>query len=946
MSKHPVVGATTIATKIPCELKVRPAHGKSPKTTKHFFAADSGADISTIQRTTVRERFPKATLCHTDETLHSFQHSSTVEPDGILTLRSQFRSNTPADIHFYVVPDDCLPVLGLEDMKALGVQVNIATKSVSAIQSNHLSPEALLESLTKEFPGLFKPGIGKVPDFQHKILLKDSASPKVQKLRHPPYAMREDVRAELDTLIEQGIIERTDKAEYVHPLHFIRKPDGSIRTTVDFSRGLNLDIIPSHHPLPLPSDIFSRVSEDRYFSKLDVSKAYFHLELAPESRPLTAFITDSHGLCQFKRVPMGLTDSGAAFQKRIELSLAGLEGVDVYIDDILVRGTTRSEHDSHLCTACARLQADDFRLQKKKLLIARTEVSFTGHLICSEPTGTVVKPDPKNGESIKSMNPPTDIHGVRQFLGCCNYYAQFIRDYAELTEPLHHLTRKNAYFEWDSKCQVAFETLKARIISPEVLVPFNPNFPTLLTTDASDVGLGAFLSQIQNGKDRPIAFASKTLSLPERGYSTPERETLACVWAAEHFDKFLLGRHFILRTDQSSLQTLLQRFGENRSSRRISRWYDRLRHFDYDVQHIKGKLNVCADMLSRLATKSSPDKNPTLPDDDDRIIIAALTVEQSVSVEELIDASKSDQDLGQIRKWLQTDWPPRKSIPDNLRCYFDIRAELSVNNFCLFRGENAVIPAALRSRILTLLHSGHPAVSRMQQKLREAYFWPSSSKMVEEFVRHCSACEASGKSAQSERVPVGAVKPPVRPWQKVAIDITGPFFTAPKHQQNIVVITDYFSKYPEILLTTDTTTRKIIDWLEEVFARFGNPQILISDNGPQFTSREFKSFLYAKNIIHDPVPVYTPMQNGLVEVFNRSLKNNARIINTEGTTFKSGMLDFLASFRSTAPENSVSPSELLFGWKIRSDSDIRNPSILSRGGGGRTLGNSNSPADG
>ncbi len=118
--------------------------------------------------------------------------------------------------------------------------------------------------------------------------------------------------------------------------------------------------------------------------------------------------------------------------------------------------------------------------------------------------------------------------------------------------------------------------------------------------------------------------------------------------------------------------------------------------------------------------------------------------------------------------------------------------------------------------------------------------------------------------------PLGADKPPVRPWQKVAIDITLPFSTAPKHQQNIVVITYYFFKYPEILLTTDTTMWKIIDWLEVVFARFGNPQILISDNGPQFTSREFKSFLYAKYIIHDPIPVYTPMQNGLVEVFNRS----------------------------------------------------------------------------
>ena len=859
--------------------------------------------------------------------IHTVNTSSTVEPDGYVILRAQFSSNQACDVSFYVVPDDVLVVLGLIDMTSLGIGIDIRHRlCLVASQSSTPSPDALLDSLEQEFPGLFAPGIGKVPNFQHRILLKDSASPKILKLRHPPFSMRDEVRKELDSLLAQGVIESTDKAEYVHPLHFIRKPDGSIRTTVDFSRGLNLDIIPSVHPLPLPSDIFSRVCEDKFFSKLDVSKAYFHLELAPESRPLTAFITPSHGLCQFKRVPMGLTDSGAAFQKRIELTLAGLPGVDVYIDDILVRGRTRAEHDSRLRSACARLEHDGFRLQRKKLLIAQTEVSFTGHLLVSSPTGTTVKPDPRNGAAIRSMSPPTDLHGLRQFLGSCNYYSQFIRDYAELTEPLHNLTRKDVTFVWTPICQVAFDSLKARISSPEVLVPFNPNLPTFLTTDASDVGLGAVLSQTQDGADRAIAFASKTLAPPERNYSTPERETLACVWAAEYFEKFLLGRHFTLRTDQSSLQTLLTRFGTNRTSRRISRWYDRIRHFDYNVIHIKGKLNVCADMLSRLSTVSDSGTLPTLEDDDDRVIVASLSLDHSVTTADFIAASSRDADLTMIRHFLLTQWPPRKQIPDGLRPYFRVRSELSVRDSCVYRGDTLVVPIALRSRILSLLHSGHPGINRMLQKLRDSYFWPRSSVMVEDFVRRCPPCSATGKSSRPDHVPVTAIPPPSRPWAKVAIDITGPFSTAPKHQRHIVVVTDYFSKYPEICLTNLITSRRIIDWLEELFARFGNPDEVVSDNGPQFSSHEFRDFLRAKNIRHNPVSVYTPMQNGLVEVFNRSLKQGAQIIHEEGTSFKSGLLDFLASFRSTAPEHGASPSELLFGWKLRSDSDIRNSS--------------------
>ncbi|MCP3668320.1 MAG: transposase family protein, partial [Gammaproteobacteria bacterium] len=173
-----------------------------------------------------------------------------------------------------------------------------------------------------------------------------------------------------------------------------------------------------------------------------------------------------------------------------------------------------------------------------------------------------------------------------------------------------------------------------------------------------------------------------------------------------------------------------------------------------------------------------------------------------------------------------------------------------------------------------------------------------------------------------ETVPVTAIPPPHRPWQKISIDITGPFHTAPKHQRYIVVTMWYFSKYPEVVLfTNDITSHKIIDWLEELFARYGNPDTVISDNGPQFLSVEFLEFLHAKNIHHQRFPVYTPMQNGLVEIFNRSLKYGDQVINTQETSLKSGILTLLASFRSTATEHGQTPSELLFGWNIRIDFD-------------------------
>ncbi len=299
------------------------------------------------------------------------------------------------------------------------------------------------------------------------------------------------------------------------------------------------------------------------------------------------------------------------------------------------------------------------------------------------------------------------------------------------------------------------------------------------------------LSQLQNGVDRPICFAAKTLSSAERNYSTPEREALACLWAAEHFERFLLGRQFILRTDQHSLKTLLQRFAGNRTSRRISRWYDRLRHFDYSVEHIKGRDNIAADLLSRLAADIKPSNEPTLHDDDDSVIVAPTSLSPSLPLEELKSSSTDDPEFKLVRDWLHTSWPPKRQLSQSSKALFEIRDQLSFQDSLLFCQDKLVIPSALQQRVLGLLHSGHPGIVRMRQKYKDSYFWPGGSKMVEDFVRTCPACSATGKNAKTQPVPVTAVTPPSRPWQKVAIDITGPFATAPRHQRHVVVITDY-----------------------------------------------------------------------------------------------------------------------------------------------------------
>ncbi|MCP4339056.1 MAG: transposase family protein [Desulfobulbaceae bacterium] len=315
-------------------------------------------------------------------------------------------------------------------------------------------------------------------------------------------------------------------------------------------------------------------------------------------------------------------------------------------------------------------------------------------------------------------------------------------------------------------------------------------------------------------------------------------------------------------------------------------------------------------------------------------MMTSLALDSTSEMEEIIKASKSDRLLSQIAKYMVTTWPPKKSLSGDLLVFFKHREELSAQGDCIFLGDRLIIPSERQQPILNLLHSGHPGRIRMQQKYRDSYFWPGGTERVNEFVKNCNACSLAGKNSQSEPVRTTAIPPPTQPWKKVAIDITGPFWTAPKHERFIVVLSDYFSKYPEILFTGKTTACQIVSWLKEVFGRFGYPDELISDNGPQFTCTIFRSFLASNNVKHNLSAVYNPYQNGLVEVFNRSLKKGSQVISCEKhPNFREGILDLVISFRSTAPENGASPYKLLLGYSPRTKSDVRNPVLFQSGGG-------------
>lgn len=241
------------------------------------------------------------------------------------------------------------------------------------------------------------------------------------------------------------------------------------------------------------------------------------------------------------------------------------------------------------------------------------------------------------------------------------------------------------------------------------------------------------------------------------------------------------------------------------------------------------------------------------------------------------------------------------------------------------RCDQILVPQAMQEKMLQSAHEGHPGIVRMKRQLRRTYWWLGQDQDVENFVKYCKACQDSEKAHKRAEV----TEPPSntndgKPWSKVAIDVTGPFATAPYHQRFIVVVIDYHSKYPEVLLTGNMTSSTIIRWLKEVFARYGNPDILVSDNGTNFTSTEFSRFLRSRDILHWRTPNYDPQRNGLVEVFNRYLKYGIQTFAAARKQFAEGINELLANFRSTAPmPNGESPAKLLFGRDMRMNYEPR-----------------------
>ena len=522
-------------------------------------------------------------------------------------------------------------------------------------------------------------------------------------------------------------------------------------------------------------------------------------------------------------------------------------------------------------------------------------------------------------DAIVKLNAPTSLKELRKVLGGAGYYRKFVPRYADIIEPLNALLRSDTSFYWSKECQLAFEKLKQELVSANVLAHFDPSLDTIVTTDASAVAIGAVLSQVQaDGTERPVAFASRTLSQTERNYAVSEREALACIWSCERWHWYLYGRHFTLRTDHSALTTLLAGGSKGHRPMRLLRWADRLNEYRFNIQYKPGVENVVADLLSRSTTASDSTTQQNAISTDDmslyiRTIFGGSTFE-TLSLSEVAESTAEDKVLSQVMKRCNTGWLKADTIDPVLSSFYKLAEEFSVEEGVLFRGERAVIPTSLRSQVLQLAHEGHPGIVKMRQRLRDCVWWPGMSVDVDGQVKHCEACLLSGKSARPVVAPLQHLQFPPKPWHTIAIDIKGELHGEASSWRYLIVVYDLHSKWPEVRAVNTVTSSVVIAFLKDLFSRWGLPTRIISDNGKQFVSREIEAFLSSLSIAHSRTALYHPQSNGAVERFNRYLTDQLRIARIEGRTVEEALFTALSAYRSTRHSTTQrSPAELMCG---------------------------------
>ena len=802
-------------------------------------------------------------------------------------------------ILFIVADTTSSPILGLKSSTRLNL-----------IQRIH--------EINKDVPDYalhFEDCFGELGTLQEKyhIYTDDSVPPVIDACRKVPIALLEKLQVELKRMQDLNIITPvTEPTDWVSSLVVVQKPNGSLRICLD-PRNLNKAIKRHHHKLPTTEEILSKMSNAKYFTKLDASNAYWQIPLDDESSRLLTF-NSPYGRYRFLRMPFGIHSASEICQVRIAHIIEHVEGAINSQDDIIIWGSTKSQLKDRTVACLESIRKSGLKLRRDKCQFEMCELNYLGHTISADG----IEPDFEKIAAILEIQYPKNVKELQRFLGMINYLGKFIPNLSEVAAPLRKLLEKDIHWSFDQPQINSVEKLKQLITTSPILKYFNPNLPIKVSSDASKEGLGAVLEQYHETGWHPVAFASRSLTSSEANYCPFELETLSIVFACEKFREYLYGQQFEICNDHQPLKSIFNK-PLSKAPARIQRFLLRLQRYNFNVNYVQGKHMHVADTLSRAAIN---DNTPEIPENELNTYIHSVITNLPISerrMEQFQSETSKDDNLQELSKQIAKGWPTnRNSVHPSVSPFFTYKEELSLNHGLLLKGNRIIVPTNLRKDMLNTLHIGHPGIEKMKSRARQTLFWPNIDKQLEDVVASCGVCQEHRNKQPKE--PLMHHDIPQAPWTKVGTDL---FHLQNKHY---VIIVDYTSKYFDLSRLPDTRSSTVITHTKAIFSKYGIPKEIFSDNGPEFASREYKNFCQSWDIVHTTSSPEYPQSNGLAERTIQTVKRTLlKALEAEEDVHLA-----LLSLKTTPLKNDSSPAKLFFNRELRNLIPSVNRSALSR----------------
>lgn len=725
-------------------------------------------------------------------------------------------------------------------------------------------------------------------------------TPITQRPRRFPEKERQIIRNMVEELIKHGIVRESD-SPYASQVLLVSKKNGEPRLCIDY-RALNKITIPNKNPLPLIEDLIDRLSGYKYFCSLDLASGYYQIKMADDSIAKTAFVTQD-GLYEFLKVPFGLTNAPSVFQKIINKILGKLRfnKVLVYLDDILVPGKTIEETLESLGEVLQLFENHGLTFKLNKCYFLHTKIDFLGYEI----SNSTIKPTSEKISAVERFPIPENIHHVRQYLGLTSYFRKFILKYAEISKPLSELLHKNRPWGWGLPQQEAFDKLKLALTRTPVLQIFDSNLECRLYTDASRIGIGGILVQLDDGKEHPVAYFSKQTTFEQQKYHSFELETLAVVMSVQKFRHYLFGRKFTIITDCSAV---VSTFKKAELNPRIGRWVMELSAYDYDIKHRTNQQLRHADALSR---------NP-IPENDSSLCSDKLHI-NFINITEgdwLLAAQEVDKDIKAIKEILASG-----DVQNNKQVFQQYELKGGKVYKSTAYGPRWVVPENARFQILRLNHDdmGHFAFDKTYESVARQYWFPRMRRFIKKYVKNCLNCLFHKTTENKKPGFLNPIPKIARPFHTIHIDHLGPFVKSGKGNTHIFVIIDAFTKFILIFPVKNTKTCYVIDALLDMIKHFGVPRRVISDRGTAFTSNKFRAFCNSRGMTHYLNAVGLPRGNGQVERYNRTILDSLSTMGSdlEDDEWDENLPNIQLGLNGTVNKAlGAAPSEVLMGYRV------------------------------